>query len=81
MEHRNAPLTRTGRLRLVRLVEEDGLTKSTAWEWVSTMFEQLRKAIEFAYSPAASRPLTARAAFANVTPSKAQMIARLSETS
>jgi len=46
MEHRNAPLTRTGRLRLVRLVVEDGLTfeaaaaasnvaKSTAWEWVS----------------------------------------------
>jgi transposase InsO family protein len=46
MEHRNAPLTRTGRLRLVRLVEEDGLTfeaaaaasnvaKSTVWEWVS----------------------------------------------
>ena len=46
MEHRNAPLTRTGRLRLVRLVEEDGITfaaaaaaanvaKSTAHCWVS----------------------------------------------
>ena len=46
MEHRNAPLTRTGRLRLVRLVVEDGFTfeaaaaasnvaKSTVWEWVS----------------------------------------------
>ena len=45
MEHRNAPLTRTGRLRLVQLVEEEGLTfeaaaaasnvaKSTCWEWV-----------------------------------------------
>ncbi len=30
MEHRNAPLTRTGRLRLVRLVEEDGLTFAAA---------------------------------------------------
>ena len=46
MEHANAPLTRTGRLRLVRLVEEDGLTfaaaaaaanvaSSTAHRWVS----------------------------------------------
>ena len=46
MEHGNAPLTRIGRLRLVRLVVEDGLTlqaaaaacnvaKSTAWVWVS----------------------------------------------
>ena len=45
MEHRNAPLTRTGRLRLVRLVEENGFTfeaaaaasnvaKSTAHCWV-----------------------------------------------
>jgi len=45
MEHRNAPLTRTGRLRLVGLVVEDGLTfeaaaaasnvaKSTAHGWV-----------------------------------------------
>ena len=45
MRHRNAPLTQTGRLRLVRLVEDQGLTfeaaaaasnvaKSTAWEWV-----------------------------------------------
>jgi transposase len=45
MRHRNAPLTQTGRLRLVRLVEDEGLTfeaaaaasnvaKSTAWEWV-----------------------------------------------
>ena len=30
MEHRNAPLTRTGRLRLVRLVEEDGFTFAAA---------------------------------------------------
>ena len=30
MEHRNAPLTRTGRLRLVGLVEEDGLTFAAA---------------------------------------------------
>jgi len=30
MEHRNAPLTRTGRLRLVRLVEEDGYTFAAA---------------------------------------------------
>ncbi len=30
MEHRNAPLTRTGRLRLVRLVVEDGLTFAAA---------------------------------------------------
>ena len=46
MEHRNAPLTRTGRLRLVRLVGEDGLSfeaaaaasnvaKSTAHCWVT----------------------------------------------
>jgi len=46
MEHRNAPLTRTGRLRLVRLVVEDGFTfeaaaaasnvaKSTAHCWVT----------------------------------------------
>ena len=46
MEHRNAPLTRTGRLRLVRLVVEDGLrfeaaaaasnvAKSTAHCWVT----------------------------------------------
>lgn len=34
MGHANAPLTRIGRLRLVRLVVEGGL-KSTAWEWVS----------------------------------------------
>jgi transposase InsO family protein len=45
MQHRNAPLTPNGRLRMVRLVEEDGLTfeaaaaasnvaKSTCWEWV-----------------------------------------------
>jgi transposase InsO family protein len=30
MEHRNAPLTRTGRLRLVRLVVEDGYTFAAA---------------------------------------------------
>jgi len=30
MEHRNAPLTRTGRLRLVRLVEQDGYTFAAA---------------------------------------------------
>ena len=30
MEHRNAPLTRTGRLRLVRLVVEDGFTFAAA---------------------------------------------------
>jgi transposase InsO family protein len=30
MEHRNAPLTRTGRLRLVRLVVEDGFTFEAA---------------------------------------------------
>ncbi len=30
MEHRNAPLTQTGRLRLVRLVEEDGFTFAAA---------------------------------------------------
>jgi transposase InsO family protein len=45
MQHRNAPLTPNGRLRLVQLVEDEGLTfeaaaaasnvaKSTAWEWV-----------------------------------------------
>jgi transposase InsO family protein len=45
MQHANAPLTPNGRLRMVRLVEEDGLTfeaaaaasnvaKSTCWEWV-----------------------------------------------
>jgi transposase InsO family protein len=45
MQHRNAPLTPIGRLRMVELVEEDGLTfeaaaagsnvaKSTCWEWV-----------------------------------------------
>jgi hypothetical protein len=45
MQHANAPLTPNGRLRMVLLVEEDGLTfeaataassvaKSTAWEWV-----------------------------------------------
>ena len=45
MQHRNAPLTPNGRLRMVRLVEEQGLTfeaaaaasnvaKSTAWTWV-----------------------------------------------
>jgi len=30
MEHRDAPLTRTGRLRLVRLVEQDGYTFAAA---------------------------------------------------
>jgi hypothetical protein len=30
MQHRNAPLTPNGRRRLVALIEEDGLTKSTA---------------------------------------------------
>src|SRR4029077_11368530 len=46
MQHRNAPLTPTGRRRLVALVEEDGFTfeaaaaasnvsKSTAHTWVS----------------------------------------------
>jgi transposase InsO family protein len=45
MQHANAPLTPNGRLRMVRLVVEDGLTfeaaaaasnvaKSTCWEWV-----------------------------------------------
>src|SRR5918999_997912 len=45
MQHANAPLTPNGRLRLVRLVVEDGFTfeaaaaasnvaKSTCWEWV-----------------------------------------------
>ena len=34
MQHRNAPLTPNGRRRLVALVEEDGLTRSTCWEWV-----------------------------------------------
>jgi transposase InsO family protein len=45
MQHRNAPLTPNGRLRIVELVERQGLTfeaaaaasnvaKSTAWEWV-----------------------------------------------
>jgi transposase InsO family protein len=45
MQHANAPLTPNGRLRLVRLVVEDGLTfeaaaaasnvaRSTCWEWV-----------------------------------------------
>jgi Integrase core domain/leucine-zipper of insertion element IS481 len=45
MQHANAPLTRTGRLRMVLLVEDDGFTfeaaaaasnvaKSTCWEWV-----------------------------------------------
>jgi transposase-like protein len=45
MQHRNAPLTPNGRLRMVQLVEQRGLTfeaaaaasyvaKSTAWEWV-----------------------------------------------
>jgi transposase InsO family protein len=45
MQHANAPLTPNGRLRMVQLVEEDGLTfeaaaaasnvaKSTCWEWV-----------------------------------------------
>jgi transposase InsO family protein len=45
MQHANAPLTPDGRLRMVRLVVEDGLTfeaaaaasnvaKSTCWEWV-----------------------------------------------
>jgi transposase InsO family protein len=45
MQHRNAPLTATGRLRMVLLVEEEGFTfeaaaaasnvaKSTCWEWV-----------------------------------------------
>jgi transposase InsO family protein len=45
MQHANAPLTPNGRLRMVRLVIEDGLTfeaaaaasnvaKSTCWEWV-----------------------------------------------
>jgi len=45
MQHRNAPLTPNGRLRIVQLVEQQGLTfeaaaaasnvaKSTAWEWV-----------------------------------------------
>jgi len=46
MKHANAPLTQTGRLRMVLLVEEQGLTfeaaaaasnvtRSTVWEWVS----------------------------------------------
>jgi transposase len=46
MQHRNAPLTPTGRLRLVELVEEEGLTfeaaaaasnvaKSTVHLWVT----------------------------------------------
>lgn len=35
MQHRNAPLTPNGRRRLVALVEEEGLTKSTAHTWVS----------------------------------------------
>ncbi len=50
MEHRNAPLTRTGRMRLVALVVEDGLTfeaaaaasnvaKSTAHCWVRRWLE------------------------------------------
>ena len=45
MQHANAPLTPNGRLRMVRLVVEGGLTfeaaaaasnvaKSTCWEWV-----------------------------------------------
>ena len=45
MQHANAPLTPNGRLRMIQLVEEDGLTfeaaaaasnvaKSTCWEWV-----------------------------------------------
>ena len=45
MQHANAPLTPNGRLRMVRLVVEDGLTfeaaaaasnvaRSTCWEWV-----------------------------------------------
>ena len=45
MQHANAPLTPNGRLRMVLLVEEQGLTfeaaaaasnvaKSTCWEWV-----------------------------------------------
>ncbi|MGH2386011.1 MAG: IS481 family transposase [Candidatus Limnocylindria bacterium] len=45
MQHRNAPLTPTGRLRMVELVEEEGFTfeaaaaassvaQSTCWEWV-----------------------------------------------
>ena len=45
MEHANAPLTASGRLRVVLLVEEQGMTfaqsaacanvsKSTVWEWV-----------------------------------------------
>jgi transposase InsO family protein len=45
MQHANAPLTQTGRLRMVLLVEDDGFTfeaaaaasnvaKSTVWEWV-----------------------------------------------
>ena len=45
MEHGNAPLTPNGRLRMVLLVEEQGMTfeqaaacsnvaKSTAWTWV-----------------------------------------------
>ena len=45
MQHRNAPLTPNGRLRMVLLVEEQGMTfeaaaaasnvaKSTAWTWV-----------------------------------------------
>jgi len=45
MQHANSPLTPNGRLRVVRLVEEENLTfeaaaaasnvaKSTCWEWV-----------------------------------------------
>ncbi len=48
MQHANSPLTPNGRLRMVRLVEEQGFTfeaaaaasnvaKSTCWEWGATL--------------------------------------------
>ena len=35
MQHANSPLTPNGRHRMVLLVEEQGFTRSTCWQWVA----------------------------------------------